>query len=51
VTGEEVLKTNFDGELSMSLFGGSPDEAVDAVVRAFIDYFDDYFEKQGLKPS
>ena len=46
VTGEEVLRTNFDGELSMSLFGGSPQEAVDAVVRAFIDYFDDYFEHE-----
>jgi hypothetical protein len=43
-TGQEILQTNFDGELSMSFFGGSPDEAVDAVVRAFIDYFDDYFE-------
>ena len=47
-TGEVVLKTNFDGELSMSFFGGSPEEAVDAVVRAFIDYFDDYFEKEGI---
>jgi hypothetical protein len=44
-TGAEVLRTNFDGELSMSFFGGSPDEAVEAVVRAFIDYFDDYFER------
>jgi len=43
-TGAEVLKSNFDGELSMSFFGGSADEAVDAVVTAFIDYFDDYFE-------
>jgi hypothetical protein len=51
LTGEQVLKTNFDGELSMSLFGGSPEEAVDAVVRAFIDYFDDYFEKEGIKRS
>lgn len=51
VTGKEVIKTNFDGELSMSLFGGSPQEAVDAVVDAFIDYFDDYFEKEGLRPS
>ncbi len=47
-TGEEVLRTNFDGELSMSLFGGSPEEAVDAVVRAFIDYFTDYFENDDL---
>lgn len=43
-TGEVVLKSNFDGELSMSFFGGSAEEAVDAVVEAFIDYFDDYFE-------
>lgn len=48
VTGEEVLNTNFDGELSMSFFGGSPGEAVDAVVRAFIGYLDDHFEKEGL---
>ena len=48
MTGEEVLRANFDGELSMSLFGGSPEEAVDAVVRAFIDYFRDYFEDEGL---
>jgi len=44
-TGAEVLKSNFDGELSMSFFGGSAEEAVDAVVAAFIDYFDDYFEQ------
>jgi hypothetical protein len=43
-TGEEVLKSNFDGELSMSFFGGSAEEAITAVVHAFIDYFDDYFE-------
>ena len=39
-----ALKANFDGELSMSFFGGSPEETVDSVVRAFIEYFDDYFE-------
>ena len=50
-TGEEIIRTNFDGELSMGLFGGSPEEAVDAVVKAFISYFDDYFEKEGLNPS
>lgn len=44
-TGSEVLKTNFDGELSMSFFGGSADEAVDAVVAAYIDYLRDYFAK------
>lgn len=43
-TGEEVLKTNFDGELAMGFFGGDEQEAVDAVADSFIDYFDDYFE-------
>jgi len=46
-TGEEVVKANFDGELSMSFFGGSADEAVDSVVKAFIDYFSDYFATGG----
>ncbi len=49
-TGAEVLKANFDGELSMSFFGGSAEEAVDSVVKAFIDYFRDYFEK-GVPPA
>src|SRR5262245_38507724 len=48
-SGHEVLKTNFDGELSMSLFGGSADEAVDAVVDAYIDYLRDYFAKTTAK--
>lgn len=43
-TGEEVLKANFDGELAMGFFGGDEEEAVDAVVESFIDYFDDYFK-------
>ena len=43
-TGEEVLKTNFDGELAMGFFGGDEQEAVNAVVESFIAYFDDYFE-------
>jgi len=43
-TGAEVLETDFDGELSMGFFGGSADEAVDAVAKSFIEYFDDYFE-------
>jgi hypothetical protein len=46
-TGETVIKSNFDGELSMSFFGGSAEEAVDAVVAAFIDYFSDYFAVDG----
>ena len=45
-TGEEVVKTNFDGELSMSFFGGSADEAVEGVVKSFIEYFDDFFENE-----
>jgi hypothetical protein len=48
-TNEQILKLNFDGELSMSLFGGSADEAVQAVVKAYLDYFDDYFENQAGK--
>jgi len=43
-TGTEVLKTDFDGELSMGFFGGSADEATNAVAKSFIEYFDDYFE-------
>ena len=48
-SGQEILKTNFDGELSMSFFGGSADEAVDAVVAAYIDYLRDYFAKSTAK--
>ena len=44
-TGEQILKTNFDGELAGGVFGGGFSETVDAVVRAYIEYFDDYFEK------
>jgi hypothetical protein len=44
-TGEVVVKANFDGELSMSFFGGSAEEAVDSVVKAYIDYFRQYFAK------
>jgi hypothetical protein len=49
-TGDSVLKMNFDGEISMGITGGSEEEAVDAIVRAFIDYFDDYAVQEGLKP-
>jgi hypothetical protein len=48
-TNETILKLNFDGELSMGLFGGSMDEAVQGVVEAYLDYFDDYFENQRSK--
>lgn len=44
-TGEQVLKANFDGELSMSFFGGSAEEAVEGVVKAFIEYFEQYFPR------
>ena len=50
-TKEPVLKLSFDGELSMGFFGGSSDEAVQAVVEAYLDYFDDYFENQGANPT
>lgn len=50
VTGEVILKANFDGELSMSFFGGSAEEAVDSVVKAYIDYFRQYFAK-GTPPN
>ncbi len=39
-----VLKANFEGELSMSFFGGSPEAAVKSVVKAFVEYFDEYFK-------
>ena len=48
-TGEQILKLNFDGELSMGIFGGSEEEAVQGVVEAYLDYFDDYFENQAAK--
>lgn len=50
-TGNVVLKVDFDGELSMGFFGGDAEEAVDRVVEAFISYFDDYFEKEGIVSS
>lgn len=49
-TGEVVIKANFDGELSMSFFGGSAEEAVDSVVKAYIEYFRQYFAK-GVPPG
>lgn len=42
VTGEELSRTNFEGKLYMSAYGGHPDEAVDGVVHAFIDYMKQY---------
>jgi len=43
-TSEQILEMNFDGELGMGIFGGSADEAVQGVVEAYLDYFDDYYE-------
>lgn len=48
-TSEHIMKMNFDGELSMGIFGGSVEEAVDGVVDAYIDYFDDYFKNYASK--
>ncbi|MDA9982397.1 DUF4410 domain-containing protein [Gammaproteobacteria bacterium] len=45
-TGETVQKINFDGELSGGIFGGTVDEAVQGVVSAYLDFFDDYFDTQ-----
>ena len=42
---ERVLHDDFG-----RFFGGSAEEAVDSVVKAFIDYFRDYFEK-GVPPA
>ena len=50
-TGEKVQKINFDGELSMGLFGGTVDEAVQGVVSAYLDFFDDYFDTHNLKAA
>ena len=50
-TGEEILETEFDGELAMGFFGGDEQEAVDAVVQSFIEYFDDYFEVDTVSRS
>jgi hypothetical protein len=49
MTNEPILKLNFDGELIMGGFGGSADVAVDEVIKAYLDFFDDYFENQAAK--
>ena len=41
-TGEELARTNFDGELMGGIFGGSAEEAVDGTVKAFLDYMAEY---------
>ena len=45
-TGEQILKSNFDGELAMGIFGGSASQTVQGVVESFIDYFANYFETE-----
>lgn len=37
-TSQKVSKANFEGELTMGIFGGSVDEAQGAVVNAIIEY-------------
>ena len=44
-TGEELARTNFDGELMGGIFGGSVDEAVDGTVKAFLDYMSEYMDE------
>lgn len=44
-TGEEIARTNFDGELMGGLFGGEADDTVDGVVKAFIDYMQEYMSQ------
>jgi hypothetical protein len=41
-SGEELARTNFDGELMGGIFGGSAEEAVDGTVKAFLDYMGEY---------
>lgn len=44
-SGEELARTNFDGELMGGIFGGSADEAVDGTVKAFLDYMSEYMDE------
>lgn len=44
-SGEELARTNFDGELMGGIFGGSADEAVDGTVKAFLDYMGEYMDE------
>jgi len=48
-TGEQILKLNFYGEMSIGFLGGSEEEAVQEVVEAYLDYFEDYFENRAVK--
>lgn len=42
-TGRQVLKANFDGELSLGVFGGEAKRAYEGVVKAIVDYFSDNY--------
>lgn len=42
-TGTKVARATFDGELSMGLFGGSPDEATAGVLNAIVQYVNDNY--------
>lgn len=44
-SGEELARTNFDGELMGGILGGSAEEAVDGTVKAFLDYMGEYMNE------
>lgn len=44
-SGKSLATTTFDGELTGGVFGGSADEAVEGVVKAFLDFMDAYMER------
>jgi Domain of unknown function (DUF4410) len=48
-TNEPISKLNFESELSMGIFGGSMDDAVQGVVEAYLDFFNDYIGNQSAK--
>ena len=48
-TGEKIQELEFNGELSMGFLGGSAEEATRAVVKSYIEYFDDYFQNHITK--
>lgn len=42
-TGRQVLKANFDGELSIGILGGDAKRSYEGVVEAIVDYFSDNY--------
>lgn len=42
-TGETIATATFDGELSMGIFGGSSDEAVDGMLKSIVEYVNDNY--------